>query len=63
VKTWSADAAFPSRSPHGDNSTRSTARGVALKPGDVIRVEGVPDGSDPAALDYIEVAHAAAQPD
>jgi hypothetical protein len=29
----------------------------------VIGVEGMPDGSDPAALDYIEVAHAAAQPD
>jgi alpha-glucuronidase len=63
VSAWSADAALPSRRPHGDNSTRFTARGVALKPGDVIGVEGMPDGSDPAALDYIEVAHAAAQPD
>jgi alpha-glucuronidase len=63
VSAWAADAALPSRRPHGDNSTRFTARGVALKPGDVIRVEGMPDGSDPAALDYIEVAHAAAQPD
>jgi hypothetical protein len=26
-----------------------------LKPGDVLRVEGAPDGSDPAALDYIEI--------
>jgi alpha-glucuronidase len=63
ISTWSADGALPSKRPHGDNSTRFTARGVALKPGDVIRVEGMPDGSDPAALDYIEVAHAAAQPD
>jgi len=28
---------------------------LALKPGDVIRVEGTPDANDPAALDYIEV--------
>jgi alpha-glucuronidase len=55
VLAWTADAALPSKRPHGDNSTRFTARGVALKPGDVIRVEGVPDGSDPAALDYVEV--------
>jgi hypothetical protein len=26
-----------------------------LKPGDVLRVEGAPDGSDPAALDYVEI--------
>jgi hypothetical protein len=32
---------------------------VALKPGDVIRVEGIPDGSDPAAFDYIEMEPAA----
>jgi alpha-glucuronidase len=55
IAMWSADAALPSKRPHGDNSTRFTARGVALKAGDVIRVEGRPDGSDPAALDYVEV--------
>jgi hypothetical protein len=26
-----------------------------LKPGDVLRVEGTPDGNDLAALDYVEV--------
>ena len=54
VATWTADANLPSRRPNGDNSTRYTARGVTLKPGDVIRVEGTPDGNDPSALDYIE---------
>jgi alpha-glucuronidase len=53
--SWAADAVLPSRQPHGDNSTRHIARGVALKPGDVIRIEGTPDGLDVAALDYIEV--------
>ncbi len=52
---WSADARLPSRIPNGDNSTRYTAHAVELKPGDVIRVEGTPDGSDPAAFDYVEV--------
>jgi alpha-glucuronidase len=53
--TWTADLKLPSRRPNGDNSTRYTAHSVELRPGDVIRVEGVPDGSDPAALDYVEV--------
>jgi len=52
---WAADAALPSKRPNGDNSTRHTVRGVELKPGDALRVEGAPDGADPAALDYIEV--------
>ena len=55
IAAWAADDHFPSRQPNGDNSTRYTARGVELKPGDVIRVEGTPDGDDPAALDYVEV--------
>jgi alpha-glucuronidase len=53
---WKADGSFPSRRPHGDNSIRYTVRGVELKRGDVVRVEGTPDGSDAAALDYVEVA-------
>ena len=56
----SRNAQLPSRRPHGDNSTRFTAHGIDLKPGDVIRVEGTPDGADPAALDYIEIAPPAA---
>ncbi len=55
VTAWSADAALPSWKPNGDNSTRFTVHGIQLKPGDVIRVEGTPDRSDPAALDYIEL--------
>ena len=55
VGAWAADAKLPSRRPNGDNSTRYTARDIDLKPGDTIRVEAAPDGSDRAALDYIEV--------
>ena len=62
IVSWAADATLPSRRPHGDNSTRYTMRGVELKPGDVLRVEGVPDGGDPAALDYIEIEPATTAP-
>jgi alpha-glucuronidase len=53
--SWAADATLPSRRPNGDNSTRKTTPNVELNPGDVIRIDGAPDGADPAALDYIEV--------
>jgi alpha-glucuronidase len=56
VASWSADAALPSRYLHGDNSTRYTTTVVDLKPGDILRVEGTPDGIDRAALDYIEMS-------
>jgi len=56
VASWNADGTFPSRRLHGDNSTRYTARDVQLKPGDVLRVTGMPDGPDAASLDYIEIA-------
>ena len=56
VDSWAADAALPSHRPNGDNSTRHTVRGIELKSGDLLRVEGTSDGDDPAALDYIEIA-------
>jgi alpha-glucuronidase len=52
---WAANATLPSTRPHGDNSTRRATHDVELKPGDLLRVEGAPDGADPATLDYIEV--------
>ena len=54
--SWNADGKLLTPNPHGDNSTRYTARGIQLKPGDVLRVTGIPDGNDKAAFDYIEVA-------
>jgi alpha-glucuronidase len=52
---WDADAQLPSRRPHGDNSTRYVVHEVTLKPGDTIRIQGTPEGVDPAALDYVEI--------
>jgi alpha-glucuronidase len=53
---WLAGAILPSTRPNGDNSTRHTIPNITLNPGDTIRIEGIPDGNDPAALDYIEVS-------
>jgi alpha-glucuronidase len=47
---------LPSLRPNGDNSTRHTVRGIELKAGDLLRVEGTQDKDDPAAFDYIEIA-------
>ena len=51
---WLAQDDLPSHRPNGDNSTRRVVHKIALKAGDVIRIEGIPDNGDPAALDYIE---------
>ncbi len=59
VASWAGDAQLPSPRPDGDNSTRHTVHGIALKPGDTLRVQGTPDKDDPAALDYIELTPAA----
>jgi hypothetical protein len=62
IATWLADASLPSIRPNGDNSTRRTIPGVTLNPGDTIRIEGTPDGADPAALDYIEITPVQPEP-
>jgi alpha-glucuronidase len=55
VDKWSADASLPCRSPSADCSVRRKIKGVTLRPGDVVRVEGVPHIDDRAGLDYIEI--------
>jgi alpha-glucuronidase len=55
IVAWTADAKLPTMHLHGDNSTRFTSEATDLMPGDTIRIEGTPDGKDPAALDYIEI--------
>ena len=52
---WVADDALPSVKLGGDTSTRRQITGVTLRAGDEIRIEGIPDGGELAALDYIEM--------
>jgi len=55
VDEWVGDLRLPSRRMDAGASTRHTTEGVALRPGDEIRIEGKPDGMETAALDYLEI--------
>jgi alpha-glucuronidase len=55
VDEWSAADHVPARKLDASASSRRETRGIALRKGDRIRIEGMPDGKDPAALDYLEI--------
>jgi alpha-glucuronidase len=55
VDEWLADSLLPATEPDGDSSTRRHITGVALRPGDVLRIEGFPHGAEAAPLDYVEI--------
>jgi alpha-glucuronidase len=56
VDEWRADDELPSNKIDAHTSTRRLVTGIALRPGDEIRIEGIPDASDAAALDDVELA-------
>jgi alpha-glucuronidase len=60
IAEWHADNTLPTDRMNGHTSTRYTIRGVSLKPGDTLKVEGAPDGKEPAPLDYVEITPVAA---
>jgi alpha-glucuronidase len=55
VSEWQADNKIPTKRIDGHSSTRRMVRGLALRPGDELRIVGVPDGGETAALDYVEI--------
>ncbi len=55
VDEWTAADRVPSAKIDSTSSTRRTLSAVALRPGDEIRIEGVPDRAESAALDYVEI--------
>ncbi len=55
VDEWTANDHLPSTKIGGDTSTRHRAFAVSLAPQDEIRIEGIPDRGDHAALDYVEI--------
>jgi alpha-glucuronidase len=55
VTEWLADDDLPTTKIDADSSTRRVIRGLTLHAGDEIRIEGTPEGEDPAALDYVEI--------
>ena len=62
IDQWTANDRLPTRRPGLMDSTSSSRRviaGVALRPGDEIRIEAVPDKTEPAGLDYVEITRSA----
>ncbi len=55
VGEWKADRVLPSREPDANTASRKTVRGIALRPGDEVVVEGEPEGGEKAVVDYVEV--------
>ena len=55
VGEWVAGEHLPADSPTADSSTRERISGLALRPGDVIRIVGVADAGERAPFDYIEL--------
>jgi alpha-glucuronidase len=55
VDQWTADRQLPAIKVGADSSTRRRIRDLTLHTGDEIRIEGIPDGDEPAALDYVEL--------
>jgi alpha-glucuronidase len=55
IDAWSADDHLPTTQPNGHSSTRRVIRGVALRPGDTIRIAAEPEGEELAPLDYVEI--------
>jgi alpha-glucuronidase len=55
LATWKAEMSLPGNAPSGDTSVRYTLHGVPLRPGDVLTIEGQPNGGEPAPIDYIAV--------
>jgi alpha-glucuronidase len=53
IDEWRANLVLPTTKPDADSSTRHRTMNVSLRPGDVIRIEGIPDGGERAPLDYI----------
>ncbi len=55
VDEWVANDQLPSTKIGADSSTRRRITGLALRPGDQIRIEGIPDREEHAPLDYVEI--------
>ena len=55
VAQWAAADHPPARHMDASASALRILNGIALRPGDIIRIEGTPEGDDPAGLDYIDI--------
>jgi len=53
---WTANMQLPATKIGGDSSARHSIPDIMIKKGDEIRIEGISDKDDHAALDYIELS-------
>ena len=58
---WTAADRVPTRRIDGSSSSRYVLHDVRLTAGDAIVVEGIPDGAETAALDYLEIVPVASR--
>ena len=56
VDRWVANDQLPATKIGGDSSTRRRIDGLELHHGEQIRIDGIPDRDEHAALDYVEVS-------
>jgi alpha-glucuronidase len=55
IGEWAADDHLPTKKVDGTSSSLRELTGIALRKGDEITIEGIPDGGERAALDYVEI--------
>jgi alpha-glucuronidase len=55
IDEWAAGDLVPTRKMDASSSARRVIPGVALRSGDEIRIEGIPDRGEAAGIDYIEI--------
>jgi alpha-glucuronidase len=55
IDEWTAADRLLTRRIDSSSSARRGVPGIALRPGDEIRIEGMRDGNESAAIDYIEI--------
>jgi alpha-glucuronidase len=55
IAEWTATDRVPTRRIDSASSARRVIEGILLRGGDEIQIEGIPEGSETAGLDYIEI--------
>jgi alpha-glucuronidase len=55
VASWNADLHLPSAKLDGHTAVRFVVSGLAIRPGDILKITGTGRDGNPAALDYMEL--------
>jgi alpha-glucuronidase len=55
VSEWTADDSLPTAEMNAHSSTSRIVAGLALRRGDEVLIQGIPDGGEGAPLDYVEI--------